>query len=98
MRSFSGHVLVGSELGRFTLMASCGVCQHVCTIPVRAGKGRDKGGDEGLCMMMDIDRYFIMMTSLMGGGQVDMDYEEGMFYRTFFPTASPFCNSRSTDS
>lgn len=33
-------------------MASCGVCQHVCmyictcTIPVRAGKGRDKSGDE----------------------------------------------------
>lgn len=39
-----------------------------------------------------------MMNSLIGGGKVDMDYEEGMFYRTFFPTASPFCNSRSTES
>lgn len=24
------------------------------------GKGRDKGGDESLCMMMDIGRYFII--------------------------------------
>lgn len=39
-----------------------------------------------------------MMTSLIGGGKVKMDYVEGMFYRTFFPTASPFWNSRSTES
>lgn len=31
-----------------------------------------------------------MMTSLIGVGKVDMDYEEGMFYRTFFPHSVPF--------
>lgn len=39
-----------------------------------------------------------MMTGLIDGGKVEMDYEEGMFYKTFFPTASPFCNSRSTEA
>lgn len=28
------------------------------------------------------------MTGLIGGGKVEMDYEEGVFYRTFLPTAS----------
>lgn len=66
-------------------------------IPGRAWKGRDKGGDEGFYIMIDINKYFIvdskvyiMMTGLIDGGEVEMDYGEGMFYRTYFPTASLF--------
>lgn len=37
-------------------------CMYVCTIPVRAGKGREgiKVGMKSLCKMMDIDRYLIV--------------------------------------
>lgn len=71
-----------------------------CTILVRTGKG----GDEVLCMKMDIDRYFIvdswvyiMMISLIGGSKVNMDYEEGVFNRIPFLPTSPICESRSPE-